>query len=182
MCGIRRYLLTGLKQWQYSVSIDGVPWQVHCQKPSADVLPFIRVLCNSSLQNTAVVTPVLKKAGADTDEPRNYRPIWNLTFLSKVIERIMAGQITEHLDHANLMPALQFAYHRQQSTESDTLDAAVSRRVTLLGLLDLSVAFNTVDHDILLRRLVASFRISGLTLKWISSFLTGRTQLWHSAA
>ena len=46
----------------------------------------------------------------------------------------------------------------------------------VLGLLDLSAAFDTVDHDILLRRLATSFGISGLTLKWISSFLTGRTQ------
>jgi len=87
------------------------------------VLPFIWVLCNSSLregclpssQKTAVVTPVLKKAGADPDEPKNYRPISNLTFLSKVIERIVADQITEHLDHTNTMPALQSAYRRHHS-------------------------------------------------------------------
>jgi len=48
--------------------------------------------------------------------------------------------------------------------------------VTLLGLLNPSATFDTVDHDMLLRRLVTSFGISGLTLKWISSFLTGRTQ------
>ena len=59
---------------------------------------------------------------------------------------------------------------------SDILDAADSRQVTLLGLLDLSAAFDTIDHDILLRRLATSFGISGLTLKWISSFLTVRTQ------
>jgi len=57
----------------------------------------------------AVMTPVLKKAGADPDEPRNYRPILNGTFLSKVMEQIVADQITEHLDHMNLMPALQSA-------------------------------------------------------------------------
>jgi len=102
----------------------------------------------------------------------------------------VADQITEHLDHTNTMPALQSAYRRHHSTESalvkvlsDILDAADSRQVTLLGLLDLSAAFDTVDHDILLRRLATSFGMSGLTLKWISSFLTGRTQavVFHGA-
>jgi len=134
-------------------------------------------------QTTAVVTPVSKKAGADPDEPRNYPPISNLTFLWKVIERIVADQITEHLDYTNTMPTLQSAYRQHHSTESalvkvlsDILDAADSRQVTLLGLLDMSAAFDTVDHDILVRRLATSFGISGLKLKWISSFLTGRTQ------
>ena len=74
-------------------------------------------------------------------------------------------------------------YRRHHSTESalvkvlsDILDAADSCQVTLLGLLDLSAAFDTVDHYILLRRLATSFGISRLTLKWISSLLTGRTQ------
>jgi len=57
-----------------------------------------------------------------------------------------------------------------------TYSTLQTRQVTLLGFLDLSAAFDTVDHDILLRRLATSFGISGLTLKWISSFLTGRTQ------
>ena len=131
----------------------------------------------------AVVTPVLKKAGADPDHPTNYRPISNLAFLSKVIERIVADRITEHLDQANLTPELQSAYHRHHSTESplvkvlsDIFDTADCHQVTLLGFLDLSAAFDTVDHDILLRRLETSFGIGGLTVKWLCSFLTGRSQ------
>jgi hypothetical protein len=155
------------------------------------VLPFIWVLCNVSLrdgclpssQKKAVVTPVLKKANADPDVLKNYRPISNLTFMSKMVERIVAEQITAHLDELNLMPALQSAYRRHHSTESallkvmsDILDSMDRRQVTLLGLLDLSAAFDTVDHDILLRRLETSFGISGLVLKWLKSFLTGRVQ------
>ena len=155
------------------------------------VLLFIWVTCNASLreghlpssQKRVVVTPILKKANADLDDPRNYRPISNLTFLSKVIERMVVVQITEYLDQANLMPELQSAYRQRHSTESalvkvvsDILDAADARQVTLLGLLDLSAAFDTVDHDILLRRLETSFGIGSLALKWLSSFLSERTQ------
>jgi len=59
---------------------------------------------------------------------------------------------------------------------SDILEAADARKVTLLGLLDLSAAFDTVDHTILLQRLKTSFGVDGTVLEWFKSFLTGRTQ------
>ena len=69
------------------------------------LLPFIWVTFNASLreghlpesQKAAVITPVLKKTNADPDELKNYRPISNLTFISKVIERFVVEQITRHL-------------------------------------------------------------------------------------
>jgi len=155
------------------------------------VVPFFWVLCNTSLQSgslsesqkMAVVTPVLKKANADPDDPKNYRPISNLTFMSKVIERLVTNQLTQHLVESGLMPTLQSAYRRHHSTESallkvlsDILDAADSGQVTLLGLLDLSAAFDTVDHDILLTRLQTSFGAGGQVLQWLRSFLTDRSQ------
>ena len=62
-------------------------------------------MCNASLreghlpesQKAAVITPILKKTNADPDELKNYRPISNLTFISKVIERLVVEQITRHL-------------------------------------------------------------------------------------
>jgi hypothetical protein len=59
---------------------------------------------------------------------------------------------------------------------SDLLSAADGQRVTLLGLLDLSAAFDCVDHDILLHRLQKAFGIGGSALKWIRSFLVDRSQ------
>jgi len=59
---------------------------------------------------------------------------------------------------------------------SDMLKAADSRQVTLLCLLDLSAAFDCVDHDLLLQRLQLSFSLTGVAFEWIRSFLTGRTQ------
>ena len=90
------------------------------------LLPFICVMCNTSLregclpssQKEAIITPVLKKQSADPDEPRNYRPISNLTFISKVLERIVVEQVTQHLDAASLMPEFQSAYRKHHCTES----------------------------------------------------------------
>ena len=117
------------------------------------------------------------------DEPKNYRPISNLTLISKVIERLVCGQINDHLKRCELMPVLQSAYRSGHSTEScllkvmsDILDAADSGEVSLVGLLDLNAAFDTVDHDILLHRLQSSFGIGGVILHWIRSILTDRTQ------
>jgi Reverse transcriptase (RNA-dependent DNA polymerase) len=81
------------------------------------------------------------------------------------------------------MPWLQSVYRRHHSTEtallcvlSDFYAAADGQRITLLGLLDLSAAFDCVDHDILVRRLQLSYGIGGSALAWISSFLSGRAQ------
>jgi len=134
-------------------------------------------------QKAAIITQVLKKSDANPDELKGYRPISNLTFISKVIERIVVDQITRHLDNAYLMPPLQSAYRRNHSTEtalmkivSDILNAADVRKVTLLGLLDLSAAFDTVDHVILLRGLEVSFGLNGSVLEWFRSFLAKRSQ------
>jgi len=170
--------------------LDPVPTDVLLQ--SVDILlPFICVMCNASLresvlpssQKTAIITPVVKKPGLDPDEPQYYRPISNLTFMSKIIERLVTEQIQTHLKQCNLMPSVQSAYRKGHSTETvlvkviaDIIDAADSQNVTLLGLLDMSAAFDTVDHEILLSRLETSYGISGLALQWLRSFITDRTQ------
>jgi len=135
-------------------------------------------------QKTAIVTPAVKKPGLDPDEPQSYRPMSNLTFMSKIIERIVAEQMRAHLTECDLMPPVQSAYRQSHSTEtallkviSDIIDAADNRQVTLLGLLDMIAAFDTVDHQILLRRLQVSYGIGGQVLQWLTSFLTDRTQL-----
>ena len=80
-------------------------------------------------------------------------------FMSKVVERLVCRQLVAFLQHNGLMPELQSAYRRGHSTETailkvvtDFLLAADRGEVTLLGLLDLSAAFDTVDHDILIDR------------------------------
>lgn len=156
-----------------------------------ELLPFITQLCNASLthsclplsQRHALVTPRLKKSNADPADMKNYRPVSNLTFISKVIERLVCRQLVAFLEKNRLLPGPQSAYRSGRSTEtavlkiiSDAFLAADRGEVTLLGLLDLSAAFDTVDHDILCNRLSASFGIRGSVLAWIKSFLHGRTQ------
>jgi len=81
------------------------------------------------------------------------------------------------------MPKLQSAYRKHHSTETavlwvltDILTAMDNQQVTLLALLDLRAAFDCVNHDILLSRLQSSFGLRGITLTWIRSFLTDRSQ------
>jgi len=102
--------------------------------------------------------------------------------MSKVVERAVTIRLNEYLADNDLLTSYQSAYRKQHSTEtamlrvwSHILTAAGTRQVTLLGLLDLSAAFDCVDHD-LLQRLEFSFGLDGVVLEWIRSFLTGRSQ------
>ena len=157
----------------------------------AHPLPFLMTLVNTSLmqdrlpasQKQVIVTPRLKRSGLDPTDIANFRPVSNLTFLSKVIERVAASQLNTYLSANGLMPRHQSAYRKKHSTKtamlrvwSDVLTSADVREVTLLGLLDLSAAFDCVDHDILLRRLEVAFGLTNTALEWIRSFLTDRTQ------
>ncbi len=116
-------------------------------------------------------------------EKANFRPVSNVTFISKIVERVVAQQLHQYLTANDLLPHNQSAYRRQHSTEtamlrvmSDALAAADEQRVTLLGLLDLTAAFDCVDRGILLMRLQRQFGLSNTVLDWMTSFVTGRTQ------
>lgn len=173
-----------------SCALDPIP--TFLLKEMADaLLPYVTAMINASLregrlppsQKQAVVTPLQKKPGLDADDMKNYRPVSNLTFMSKLVERAVAARLTSYLTAYGLMPQLQSAYRRHHSTETALLKvlsdiyAAIDRQqVILLGLIDLSAAFDCVDHNILLRRLHDKFGICGSALDWIASFLHGRVQ------
>ena len=111
----------------------------------------------------AIATPHLKKANADPTDSRNYRPTSNLTFTSKLVERLVCCQLVAFLEREGLLPTYQLAYQKHHSAETAVLkivsDALVVDHddVTLLGLLDLSAAFDMVDHNILIDRLHTAF-------------------------
>ena len=95
----------------------------------------------------------------------------------------MFARLSDYLNRFNLLPSSQSAYRAGHSTETAVLKVATdiweamdNGKVTLLGLLDLSAAFDTVDHDILINRLKLSYGISGRVLQWLESFVRGRTQ------
>ena len=118
----------------------------------------------------------------DPDDLKNYRPVSNLSFLSNVLERIVLSQLNEHLNHNNLLSPPQSAYRPNHSTETallrivnDLLTIMDNKKICILTLLDLSAAFDAIDHQILLTRLQHSFGISGPALSWFSSYLSNRT-------
>ena len=173
-----------------SCSIDPIP--TFLLKSSIDVLvPIITKIVNLSLENStvplelkqALILPLLKKVCLDKEIYKNYRPISNLAFISKIIERVVAARIKDHMDTNMLHEILQSAYKGMHSIETalvkvqdDVLHAMDRNKGMLLVLLDLSAAFDTVDHDILLNRVERRLGISGSALAWLRSYLEGRTQ------
>ena len=130
---------------------------------------------------TAMVRPLLKKLGLEVINA-NFRPISNLTFLSKVIERCMLLQLSAHCDQYGLQPEYQSAYRVHHSCETailqlnnDILWGMESQSITSLVAIDLSAAFDTVDHDILLDILKCKFGIDRKALKWFDSYLRPRS-------
>ena len=98
--------------------------------------------------------------------------------MGKVIEKAAAKQFIEHIDKNNLMETNQSAYHKHHSMEScllkiktDILDATDNQKVTTLILLDVSAAFDTIHHDILLQILKTKFGFRGTVLKWMESYI-----------
>src|SRR6218665_3910718 len=129
-------------------------------------------------------------AGATPSAPSSYRPIANVTFLSKIIEKLAESHMLSYLDSNNLLPSCQSGFRKGHSTESLLLyllsgiyGAMGKTQRTLLVLFDVSAAFDSVDHDILLRRLSKTFGINELLLAWITSYLSERSAsvLFHSS-
>ncbi len=106
-----------------------------------------------------------------------------LPFLAKVLEKVVAQQLVSHIDKHSLSARYQSGFKRHHSTETallkvtnDILRESDKGKVTALVLLDLSAAFDTVDHDILLSRLETDVGVSGVALSWFRSYLSGRSQ------
>ena len=131
----------------------------------------------------ALVTPILTKPDLYQTELNNLRPDSNLHFISKLTERAVFDQVHSHMSRFALYPTLQYAYRKGHHTETALLKVQNDifmnincKHVTLLVLLDLSAAFDTVHHDILLTRRKSSIGISGTSLNWFKSYLNNRSQ------
>ena len=147
-------------------------------------------LANSSFEQgsfpnffkTAVIKPNLKKPNLDTELPSSYRPIAN-TFFLKLLERLAADQLREYLENYELLDVQQSAYRAGHSTEtcliktfSDILLQLNSNKKQLILGLDLSAAFDTMDHDIFGWVLENRFKIRGKCKSWIMSYISKRKQ------
>ena len=128
--------------------------------------------------------PLIKGHSLDKTLPCNYRPISNLNFISKVLERLFLSRFQPHILASSNFNKYQSAYRPGCSTET-ALQLLLDRiygtadegRPTLLISLDMSAAFDTIDHTVLLKRLsCSSSGVVDNVHSWIHSYLTGRTQ------
>jgi len=112
--------------------------------------------------------------------------IFNLSFLSKVVERVSANQLKAHFESKHLLLSRQSAYRAHHSTETaiiavhDEITRAIDDgSVCTLTLLDLSAVFDTVDHQTFLRVLNRRFGVTGMAIDWCSSYLNKRSQTFQ---
>ena len=179
-----------IKSQSKSCSLDPLPTFL-LKDCLEEILPAITAIINASLSaasvpaflKKAVVTPLIKKATLDPDTLGNYHPVSNLSFVSKILEKVVSERLMAHKTSEVLFEPFQSAYRAGHSTETavvrvqnDILEAIDDGKCVFLVLLDLSAAFDTVSHDILLERLNNDLGISGPALAWVQSYLTNRSQ------
>ena len=160
------------------------------EKHLDELLPHLVKLVNLSLSDQsceglteAHVVPILKSFDLDNEKFKNFRPVSLLSFISKLIERVVHSRINSYLDENDLQTSTQFGYKKHHSCETlllkliDDILVAVDRKLgVVLLIVDLSAAFDSVDHQLLFNILEYKYRITGSALSWLKSFLCGRTQ------
>ena len=152
------------------------------------VLPLIVKITNISLLTgkfseewkTAFVLPLLKKIGMELIN-KSYRPVSNLSFLSKIVEKSGLVQFVDYMDENHLQPNYLSAYRKYFSTETalmklhnDILTHLDDKMMVLMTMIDLSAAFDTVDHDILLDVMDENYAVKGLAYNWFDTYLRPR--------
>ena len=170
-----------------SCKLDAIPTTTLKQVLDTVIAPITRIV-NVSLENgifapkrkTAIVCLILKKAGLGL-MLSNFRPVSNLSFISKVVEKVVLTQFNKHCITHGLIPDYQSAYRATYSCETtltkignDILWAMEHQKVTTLVAIDLSKAFDIVDHNILLRVLEKKFGVKYTCLAWFRLYLNSR--------
>ena len=167
-----------------SCKLDPIPGSL-LKSMACTLSPLIKNITNKSLLTgtfpmawkRAVVKPLLKKPDLDCIF-KNYRPVSNLPAISKLIEKAAIKQIQDHSDENNTTPAHQSAYRINHSCETallflhnEILSSFEKQEITNLCAIDLSAAFDTVDHGIMMNTMENIFGLSGNTLSWLSTYL-----------
>ena len=160
-------------------------------KENAEVFaPIFRSIINKSFLEAkfpsslklGTIRPILKDKDSDIENFQNYRPVTNIPFLPKLLEKAANKQIQDYLKNNNLYPSKQSAYREAHSCETvmfnvtNNVQKSINEgKMVMLVLLDLSSAFDTIDQDILIFKLLHHFGISGKVLEWLKSYLKGRS-------
>ena len=126
------------------------------------------------------VTPVDK--GGEVMDPSNFHPISTLSTLTQTFERIVYKQLINYIEKHDILFQFQFGYRKGHSTAqavieiADNLREAIDSNLYTCGIfIDFSKAFDTVNHEILFKKL-ESYGIRGMPLKWFTSNLNNRQQ------
>lgn len=170
-------------------SLDPIPtWLLKLSLP--ELMPIIHYIVNQSLATgsfpyklkLALVKPTLKSNDMDRDTLKSYRPVSNLAFLSKLLEKCALYQLTGYLEANNLMCEAQSGYRQHHSCETllvrmcNDINTEINQdKAVALLLLDLSAAFDAIDHNILLAKLERDYGIGLDVLKWLKSYLQNRS-------
>ena len=151
---------------------------------------ILRLIINQSINTgifpeqlkLAIVKPLFKNKG-DNSSFGNYRPISLLSAISKVFERIVFNQLYKYMDSNSLFLNSQYGFRKNHSTEYAALEFVdriakdiEAKKVPLSVFIDLSKAFDTLDHEILLKKL-KYYGITGVALSWFRSYLSNRQQM-----
>ena len=170
-------------------SLDCVPtWLL--KKCLPELSPLLNYIINTSLTSgsfpthlkSAILMPTLKSNDLDRDTLSSYRPVSNLSFISKVLEKCALRQLSEYLESNKLMCHAQSGYRQHHSCETllvrmfDDINSSIAQKQAVaLVLLDLSAAFDTIDHEMLATKLSSDYGIGAEVLAWITSYLECRT-------
>ena len=172
-----------------SSSLDVMPMWLF-KNCLTELIHVVHHIVNTSLASgmsptalkSAMLKPATMKFTMDPDDLKSYRPISNLTYLSKIIEKTAHIQLFDYVNNNKLLSAFQSGYRRNHSCETavtkihnDILLMTDKRKNVILLLLDLSAAFDTINHGLLLTKLNTTYGLSGKVLMWLKSYLSCRS-------
>ena len=170
-------------------SLDPIPSDT-LSKCFYSMKPYILQIINKSLASGifptelkhSVIQPIIKNVDGDVNDLKNYRPVSNICFLSKLIEKCILIQLVSHFQQNNLMSNHQSGYKTLHSCETamllmvnDIQSFVEQRKVAAVLMLDLSAAFDTINHKILFDKLAGLYGIHGAVMDLLKSYLHGRT-------
>ena len=170
--------------------LDAIPTNL-IKKSLSLHIPYLVAIVNNSFKEglfpsalrIALVRPLLKKDNLDRNTLNNYRPISNIPFISKRLEKVAVIRLVEHLSKNNLTEEYQSAYRADHSTDTallkvhnDISSALDESQAVVHVILDLSAAFDTIDQSQLLSLLNAECGVHDKALSWLETYLEARTQ------
>lgn len=170
-----------------SAGYDGIPGKI-IEAVLPEIVNPLVIIFNKSLE-TGVFPDNLKIAKIipihKSDDKRavsNYRPISVLPFLSKILERLMYVRLLKYLNNNDILSNNQYGFRENHSTFMallklvDDISEQIDSKIHSIGVfIDLSKAFDTIDHDILIKKL-NRYGIRGTSLNWFISYLSNRKQ------